>query len=262
MKNYRFDRFGLVLFLLTMPIWLGGCASSSKTVKSSLPCREQFDLARSEFEREKYSRAVEQFKLFLFDCPGANLVDTAQFFLSMSYYHEKDYPTAAAEFRKLLNSFPTSEFSDDALFMVGLSDFEQSAGAQLDQTYTLLAMDQFRDFIDIYPLSPLLAEAQKYLQACRDKLAEKAFLNARVYFRLKNYKSSRIYLDELLAGYPDSEWAGQAQFLLAESYRLESQGEKALNEYQKVLDNYTDVKLAQESHKRIQEIKQNPADRL
>jgi len=214
-------------------------------------------LGKQKFEQKKYLQAVEEFKLFLFNCPGASMVDTAQYFLAMSYYQDGDYPTAAGEFRKLLSSFPTSEFADHALLMLGLSDYEQSPKAELDQTYTLQALEHFQDFLDIYPSSPLLPEVRKYIQACRDKLAEKGFKNGRLYIRLKYYDACRVYLTEVLDKYPDSKWAAQAQFLMAESYRLESQKEKALAEYQKVLDNFKDNKLSDQSRKWIEELKES-----
>ena len=115
----------------------------------------------------------------------------------------------------------------------------------------------FQDFLDIYPGSALLPEVQKYLQAGLDKLAEKAFKNGRTYFRMKDYNASRIYLSEVLEKYPQSNWAAQAQFLIAESYRLESQKIQALAEYQKLLENFPNGKLSDQSRKRIEELKEN-----
>ena len=100
-----------------------------------------------------------------------------------------------------------------------------------------------------------MPEVQKYIQACQDKLAEKAFKNGRTYFRLKHYEASRIYLKEVLEKYPQSKWAPQAQFLLAESYRLESKKGEALAEYQKVLENYSSSEFSDKSRKWIEELK-------
>lgn len=258
MRRLQWIRSSLVI-TVTLGL-IQGCASSSSLHKP-LPCREQFELGRQKFEKKKYLQAVEELKLLLFNCPGAPMVDTAQYFLAMSYFKEKDYPTAASEFRKLLNSFPTSDFADDALFMVGLSDYEQSPRAELDQTYTLEAREQFQDFLDIYSGSPLVPEAEKYLQACQDKLAEKNLKNGRLYLRMKEFGACRLYLNEVLEKYPESKWAAEAQFLLAESYRLESQKSQALAEYQKFLDNYQDRKLAAQSRKWLEELKGNQAKR-
>jgi outer membrane protein assembly factor BamD len=238
--------------------FLAGCSGGVSSHKP-LPCREQFDLGRQKFERKKYLQATEEFKIFVFNCPGSANVDTAQFFLAMSYFNQKDYTTAAGEFRKLLNSFPTSDFADDAMFMLGLSDYKQSPGPELDQIYTLQALENLQNFKDIYPASPLLPEVEKYIQECRNKLAEKTYRNGRLYFRLGEYKSCRVYLAKVLEEYPDTKWAAQAQFLVAESYRLESQKGEALSEYQKLIDNYPNGKLSEQSRKRIDALK---ADRV
>jgi outer membrane protein assembly factor BamD len=220
-----------------------------------LPCRHQYQLALEKFDKKKYTQAINAFKVLVFNCPGATMVDTAQYFLGMSYYQEKDYPTAAGEFRKLLNSFPTSDFADDALFMLGLSDYQQSPGPELDQTYTLQALEHFLDFLDIYPASPRLPEVREYIRTCRDKLAEKAYLTAWQYFRMKDYEPTRIYCRQVLQDYPDSKWAAKAQFLMGETYRKESQNGQAVTEYQKVLDDYQDRGLSDKSRRRIAEIK-------
>lgn len=253
------NKLSLVI-LVVSTIQLSGCGKSGVTPEVR-PCRQQFESGRQKFERKKYLQAVEEFKLVLFNCPGATLVDTAQYFLALSYYNTKDYTTAAGEFRKVLNSFPTSDLADDALFMLGLSDYQQSPKPPLDQTYTLKALEQFQDFLDIYPTSPLASEAQKYLNACRDKLAEKAFRAGKLYLRMKYYGSSRIYFNEVLFKYGDSNWAVQAQFHLAESYRLERQSSQALAEYQKFLDTYQDAKLSDQSRKRIAQLKESQPEK-
>ena len=241
-------------FTLGLMSLFASCSSGGSSHKP-LPCREQFELGRQRFEKKKYLQAIEELKIFIFNCPGSANVDTAQFFLARSYFKQKDYSTAASEFRKLLNSFPTSDFADDAMFMLALSDYEQSPRPELDQTYTLQALEHLQDFKDIYPASPLLPEVEKYIQGCRQKLAEKTYKNGRLYFRLRDYKSSRIYLARVLDEYPDTRWAAQAQFLIAESYRLESQKGEAVSEYQKLIDNYPQGKLSEESRKRIAELK-------
>ena len=231
-----------------------GCGVGT-SVHQPLPCREQYELGLKKFERKNYRDAVEEFKLLIFNCPGASMIDTAQYFLAVSYYNQQDYPTAAGEFRKLLNSFPTSDFADDALFMLGLTDYQQSPRAELDQTYTHQALEHFQDFLDIYPASSLLPEVEKYIQACRDKLAEKGFKNGRTYFRLKYFEAARIYLKEVLEKYPESKWGAPAQFLVAESFRLENQKGPALAEYQKVVENYSNSKLSNKSKQWIEELK-------
>ena len=253
MTKSQWIRFSSLTALLA-GIMISGCSTGSST-HPALPCRQQYDLARQKFEKKKYLQAVEEFKLLVFNCPGAPLIDTAQYFLATCYFNQKDYPTAAGEFRKLMNSFPTSEFADDALFMLGLSDYKQAPKAELDQAYTYQALEHFQDFLDIYPGSSLWPEVQKYIQACQDKLAEKAYRNGKTYFRLKYYEASRIYLKDVLEKYPQSKWAPQAQFLLAESYRLESKKGEALAEYQKVLENYSNSKLSDKSRKWIDELK-------
>ncbi|KPL04046.1 MAG: hypothetical protein AMJ73_04735 [candidate division Zixibacteria bacterium SM1_73] len=235
----------LLLFLM---------ACGPKQTNLILDAEDQFALAKREFEKEHYNQAVIEFQKLIFNYPGAAFIDSAQYLLGMSYFNEQDYPLAVVEFNKLLSSFPTSLLSDDAAFMVAFSDFKMSARAELDQKHTEQAIEELQRFLDDYPASDRMEEAQELLRESRSKLAKKAYKNGRLYFKMKNYESALIYLKDVVNGYHDTKWAAPAQFQIAEVYFKQNKYDQAKEEYQKFLEDFPQDKLAKKAKERLKKL--------
>jgi tol-pal system protein YbgF len=68
---------------------------------------------------------------------------------------------------------------------------------------------------------------------------EKAYGEAKTLFNRKEYAESRNKFETFLSDYPNSKYAGSAQFHQGEAYFLEGDYEGAILEYQKVVKNYS-----------------------
>jgi outer membrane protein assembly factor BamD len=224
---------------------------------------DQFALAKREFEKKHYDRAVIEFQKLIFNYSGAVFIDSAQYLLGMSYLNQNDYPLAQVEFNKLLSRFPTSQLSDDAAFMVASCDFKMSARAELDQERTSKALEELKNFLDDYPESDRANEAQNLLNECHSKLAKKAYDSGRLYFKMKQYEAALIYLKDLINEYHDTKWAAPAQFYIAEAYFKQKKYDQAKEEYQKFLENFPEDKLTRKVKGRLEKLnpKNNQAKR-
>jgi len=243
----------VVLILLLFPlIW--GCGPKSPSV--ILDAEDQYAVARREFDAERWDRAVVELQKLVFNHPGAAFIDSAQYLLAMAYFNEKEYPSAILEFNKILYSFPTSPLADDAAFMVAKCDFEMAPRAELDPTHTEKALDETRRFLDDYPQSDRVPEAEELLNRCRTKLAKKAYQAGYLYYRRGKYQAALLYLEHVLNDYHDTEWAGPAQFRLAEVYYKQGEYGKAREEYQKFVENHPDDKMAGKAQERLKKIEE------
>lgn len=230
---------GISLFFLIFSM-----ACGPKAPSLVLDAEDQFTLAKGEFEKKHYDKAVMEFQKLIFNYPGAIFIDSAQYLLGMSYFNQKDYPSAQEGFNKLLSSFPTSHLSDDAAFMVAFCDYKMSPRAELDPERTLKAVEELNTFLDDYPESERAKEAQDLVQEGRSKLAKKAYQSGRLYFKMKQYDAALIYLKDILNEYHDTQWVALAQFHIAEVYFKQKKYEQAKEEYQKFLENFPEDKLA------------------
>ncbi|HVP35611.1 MAG TPA: outer membrane protein assembly factor BamD [Terriglobales bacterium] len=230
------------LCLSLLPLILS-CAAARKETPV-LGAEDQFSLAKNEYEKKKYSDAVTEFQKLIFNYPGAAFVDSAQYLMGMCYFNEKDYSSSVGEFKKVLSSFSESPLADDASFMIAYAHFMDSPRAELDQTNSLKAIQELKDFLDEYPDSRHAQEAQKLLFEARTKQAQKLYNNGRIYYKLKQYEAALIYLQDVLDQYSETRYASQASFLIAESYREQKKSDLAELEYRKFLEKYPDDKLA------------------
>ncbi len=244
----------LVCFSIAFLSFVFGFGCGPKAPKIVLDAEDQYALAKREFERKHWDNAVVELQKLIFNYPGAAFIDSAQFLLGMTYFNQEEYPLAIGEFNKLLSSYPTSQLSDDAAFMVALSDFKMSPKAELDPKHTQRAMDELKNFLDDYPESDRREEAFEVLNKCRTKLAKKAFQSGYLYYRRGFYPSALIYLRQVLNDYHDTEWAGQAQFQIAEVFYKQKKYEQAKEEYQKFLQYFPEDELAKKAKKRLKKI--------
>ncbi len=243
----------LILSLSTLSIAAGlGCGP--KTPGAVLDAEDQYAVAKREFERKHWEKAVVELQKLIFNYPGTSFIDSAQYLLGVTYFNQEEYPLAIAEFSKLLISYPTSQLADDAALMVAKSDFEMSPKAELDQTHTQKALDELNTFLDDYPKSDRREEAQELVNACRAKLAKRAYRAGHLYYKMGHYSAALIYFRQILNDYHDTKWVKQAQFEIAEVFYKQKQYHKAKEEYQKFLQDFPNGKLANKAKRRLKKL--------
>ncbi len=196
----------LVLLLIGL-----GCAGGLP----SIPNDPEAILAKGDthFQKEKYFQAQELFKGFLVKFPGHERSDYAQYMLAESYLMDREYPLAAVEYRVLVSDYGYSEYVDDAFFKEAVCFFEQAPGSHLDQTKSFEALSRFNQFLLTFSSSPLVEEANAYIDRIHETLAKKDLKNAKFYLRRNRKESARIYLDKILKLFPNNDYWAEAMYL-------------------------------------------------
>jgi outer membrane protein assembly factor BamD len=157
-----------------------------------------------------------------------------------------DYYSASHYFQNYVKTYPSSENCEECQFLCGKCFYEMSPKILLDQTYTENAINEFQTFINIYPGSDKVAEAETLMKEMQDKLAYKSYLTAKLYFDLgdymgNNYRSAVIVAQNCLKKYPDTKHREELSFLILEAKYiqavnsvLDKQGER----YREAIDEY------------------------
>ncbi len=213
-------------------------AGRQKTFVSSKEATPEarFRRAKEHFERRKYIDAMEGFKEVIYNHPGTRMASEATFYLGECYFRTKDYQAAVEEYTRLLDDYPTSPFADDAQYMIANGYFKQSPHWALDQKETGdRARAAAARFFERFPDSPLAPDVKQLQARIDEKLAHKEYEAGRVYYKMNNHKSARIYFSYVLEKYPETTWAQKARDLLARLDREQpapksdqpSDGEKA-----------------------------------
>jgi outer membrane protein assembly factor BamD len=239
---------GTLLFFL----FITSCGP--KAPQLILDAEDQYTLAKSEYEKEHWDKAVLELQKLILNYPGVNFIDSAQYLLGMTYFNQQEYPSAINEFNRILTSFPTSSLGDDAAFKVAECDFEMSPKAELDQTHTHKAMYELKNFLDDYPVSNKREEAQKLLKECRAKLAKKVYRGGYLYYKMRRYDAAALYFEQVLDEYQDTEWSKPAQYYRAEALYKEKKYDQAKEEYQKFIQDFPQDELAKKAGKKLEKI--------
>jgi outer membrane protein assembly factor BamD len=94
----------------------------------------------------------------------------------------------------------------------------------LDQVDTIKAIDKLQSFIDNYPNSEYLAEANAIVKVLNEKIEKKVYENAKGYNTISDYKSALVAFDNFIADYPGTPFKEDALF-----YKLDSAYQLAIN---------------------------------
>ena len=127
-----------------------------------------------------------------------------------------------------------------------LSLYNDTPEPRLDQTSTYQAISAIQLFCENYPMSPYKEDAQQMMFKLQDKLVEKEYLSAKLYFDLgnymgNNYQSCVITAQNALRDFPYTERREDLSWLvLRAKYEMAVQSveEKKVDRYRETIDEY------------------------
>jgi outer membrane protein assembly factor BamD len=211
------------------------------------------------YNTEEYVRASTLFDQIAPVYRGTIKADTVFYYQAMSYYMQRDYILSGHYFNALATDYPNSVFSEEADFMAGFCYYKLSPKPSLDQEGTVNAITAFQLFMIKYPSSPRVKEAQAYIEEMRNKLVEKSFLNAKLYYNLGDYKASIIALKNSLNEFPDTKYREELLFLILKSSYLladnsiiskrKERFQDAVDEYYTFISEFPESKYNKEAQK-------------
>jgi outer membrane protein assembly factor BamD len=172
---------------------------------------------------------------------GTNKGDTVAYYQAMSYFKQRDYLNASVYFSTHFKNAPQSPFAEEAEYLTGYCYYKQSPRPELDQDVTMAAIEAFQMFMIHHPNSQRKEESLLYLAEMQDKLVDKSYLTAKLYYNLSQYKSSIIALNNSLSDYPDTKYREELMYLLLKSSYLLAENSvtaKQKERYQSTVDEY------------------------
>ncbi|MBZ0266198.1 outer membrane protein assembly factor BamD [bacterium] len=228
----------IIASLLAVLIFAVGCGKGKRA--EQLPADVAWKKIMDHYNDGKYLDAVDRLEIFLINYSGSALADSAQYILAESHFEMKEYITAAAEYERTVVQYPQSHLAESALYKLGESFYKLSPKFSLDQTYTNKAINGFQLFIEDFPTSDRVEDAQDKIFELRQKLARKEFRNGRLYSIMKEPTAARIYYQLVMDNYYDTEYAALSQFYIAKTYEQQEDWVAAIEEFNKFLEKYGD----------------------
>ena len=166
---------------------LTGCAHEYNQVFKTSDYDYKYEFAKESFARGKYTYAVTLLQDLVTMKKGTSDAQECLYMLAMAEYGERDYESAAETFKKYYKSYPRGFYAEMASFYVGQSLYMSTPEPRLDQSQTVAAIAAFQEYRDIFPDGKLKAVAEQRLMELQDKLVEKEYLSAKLYYNLGSY---------------------------------------------------------------------------
>jgi outer membrane protein assembly factor BamD len=161
---------------------------------------------------------------------------------------------AINEFKEFLSFYPTNTRADYAQYKLSLAHFRQMRGPQRDQTETREAVKELTAFVERYPDSSLMTEAQAKLREARDRLDESNYLVGFFYFRQRWYLGAIDRFKDVLKD-PGYTRRDAVYYYLGESLVKTKKEAEALPYYEKLVQEFEQSEYLQQAQKRIAELK-------
>ena len=222
-------------FLLILGITvLTSCSDYQKVLKSE-DIAEKYKFGSDLYDQGKYSKANRLFAQIVPSYRGKPQAERLMYLYAKSFYEMGDYHLAGYQFERFAESYPKSEKAEEAAFLGAKSYYELSPVYSKEQKETQEAIDKLQLFVNQYPDSEYLEEANKLVNELDYKLQKKAFEIAKQYnttanFDSSDYEASIAAFEDFLFEYPGSSFREDALY-----YRFDSAYQLAINsiEYKK-----------------------------
>ncbi|MFO7369235.1 MAG: outer membrane protein assembly factor BamD [Bacteroidales bacterium] len=233
-------RIYIVFIVLCAVITVISCSQYEKILKS-----EDVELKYSKafyfYNKGDYVKAGTLFDQLAPLTRGTRKADSVYFFQAMTQYKLNDFIIAGHYFNNFVKMYGNSKFIEEAAYMEAYCYYMQSPRPELDQSSTLSAMDAFKLYMIRYPKSNRVNDCIRIVDELKEKLMEKEYISAQLYYNLDNYKAAIVALNNCLIDFPDSRYREEIMFkLLKSKYMLAANSvhAKQVERYQDTIDEY------------------------
>jgi len=176
-------------FVLILTVLLGSCGEYQKVLNKGKNT-ERYQLAVDMYEKQDYKKAITLFEKIMGPYANKPQMERIQFMISDCYFKTENYTMASYYFTKFISNYPESSKVQEAAYFSAKSYYLAAPKYSRDQEDTYKALSAYQDFIDRYPQSELIEEANKDYAVLNRKLQFKDFEVARQYYHTERYNAA------------------------------------------------------------------------
>lgn len=279
MKNIRIKNISSdlkkIFMALCVIILAVSCQNSHKKLLNSNDNEKKYEAAVKAYEKGDYYRANQLFENLIMYFRGRDKAEDVNMYYGKSLMESKQYYAAGYQFENFVRWFPYSTKTEEALFLSAYCKYKESPEYYLDQTLTLESMKAFQDYINRYPESERVKQANKYLDEMRLKIIKKEYTNAYNYYKVEQYQAASVALKDFINKYSDqTEYRQNAMYyiVLADYYyaygSVEDKQQERWNNmildyerYQALFENFTDKVKVEDLKKKYDYAKSQVKDK-
>jgi len=233
------------------------CSEYREVLRSDNP-ELKYEKAIELYYEEEYSRAINLLTDAIPFYRGTEKAQELNYYYAMAHYKKGDYILASHYFDSFVSAFPRSEHAKEFTFLKAYCKYKESPRYSLDQSVTREAINEFQRFVDSYPNSDKVEEANEYIDKLRFKLEKKRLEQAKLFYNIEDYRAAAKTFDNLINEFPGTEFEEEALFYILKSYhdyasksipeRQPERYEKAAEAYKRLISNYPETEFLKEAN--------------
>ncbi len=247
------------------------CGEYNKVLKST-DYEYKYEVAKTYFAKGQYSKAATLLEELINIMKGTRFGEESLYMLAMSYFNQGDYVTSSHYFNTYYTTYPRGTYTELARFNSGKALYLDTPEPRLDQSSTYKAIEELQMFLEYFPMSKNHEKAQKMIFELQDKLVEKEFLSAKLYYDLgsytgnmvqsstgNNYLAAVVTAQNILKDYPYTKYREELSMLILRakydmaresvSERIEERMKEAIDEYYAFKNEFPESKYIKEADK-------------
>jgi TolA-binding protein len=226
---------------------------STYNLEDELYASANYFIAESHFNLKQNAAAVPYLEFLVNNQRWTAYRENALFRLGIIYFEDGKYERSRQNFRRMLSLFPESEFSGSALYWIGESfvreDRIEEAAKFLQEALGKRKNNKYLDYT-IFSLATVYEKKGDYINAVKyydqllsfhsnSPLAVQAQIRIGIcYFKLKDYESSILELNNPLLNELPEELYSESLYLLANSYFRTGSYADAEKVYREISEKY------------------------
>ena len=151
-------------------------------------------------------RGIQYFEVILINAPYSDYAPLSLMDAARGYQLIKETDAAIDALDRLVNTYPQSVLAPVAYLKLGDMFASLSQGPQYDQASTKQAMTYYDDYMILYPGDSDIAKAAAGVDKMKTILAEsKIYIGDFYFYKRLNFTAARVFYNEAITAYPDSD---------------------------------------------------------
>jgi outer membrane protein assembly factor BamD len=238
---------------------LTGCLGKKKEAApvagaSVEPDKVLYEKAVFDLKKGRYATGRLALQTLINTYPDSEYLAKAKLAIGDSYFKEggtAGLKQSIVEYKDFITFFPFLDESASAQLQIAMAHYRQMEKPDRDHAEAVQSEAEFQTFLEKYPSSPLVPQAEQHLREVQEVLAEGNFRVASFYYTREAYRAAGARLMELTNRYPLYSQADQANWMLGQIYEKGEHNDVAARYYSRIVKDYPLSPLAGDSKNKL-----------